>query len=325
MNASVIIPVRNGAGCILNCLRAVYYQEFDGEFEVIVVDDGSTDNTAALVSGKFPKALFLRQKPLGPAAARNNGAKRARNEIIVFTDADCVPSRNWLKEMLEPFSNSDVAGVQGAYTSRQQETIAQFTQMETEYRYEKMKSSTNIDWVGSYSAAYRKSVFLELGGFERSFTKASGEDPDLSYSLQEAGYILVFAPRALIAHTHPTSLYSYLRKKFQHAHWRILLYKRHSDKAVSDSYTPQLLKAQIAFLGLFLLFSALSLISEGVVFFAWLSLVLLLSAMIPFVLFALKRGFFMGVVALAVLFLRDIAFLAGLASGLVALILGEMK
>ena len=91
MNASIVIPVKNGANCVLNCLHAIYSQDFKGELEVIVVDDGSTDNTAAIVSGKFPKALLLRQKPLGPAAARNNGAKRAKNEIIVFTDADCVP------------------------------------------------------------------------------------------------------------------------------------------------------------------------------------------------------------------------------------------
>jgi len=324
MRASVIIPVRNGSKTISECLEAILVQNLGQDFEIIVVDDGSTDNTSAIV-GKFPKARLLRQRPLGPAAARNSGAKRAKGEIIVFTDADCVPAKNWLKEMLRPFSDKNVAGVQGAYRTRQKELMAVFTQIEVEHRYRKMQASKSVDWIGSYSAAYRRSVFLELKGFDRAFKKASGEDPDLSYSIQEKGYKAVFNPEAVVFHSHPTSLAGYLRKKFQHAYWRVLLYKRHSGKALSDSYTPQLLKAQIGFLGLFCLFSLLSLISEGLLFFAYLWLFFLLLSMLPFVFFVLERGFFMAIASFGVLFLRDLAFLAGLLKGLIALFLGVFR
>jgi len=324
LKASVIIPVRNGSRTIKECLKAVLTQKPGHEFEVIVVDDGSTDDTARVVKS-FPKVKLVQQKPLGPAVARNNGAKHALGQIVVFLDADCVPSKNWLKEMLKPFEDKSVAGVQGAYRTRQQELMARFTQIEIEYRYKKMLSSEKIDWVGSYSAAYLRSLFLELNGFNRVFRKASGEDPDFSYSIQEKGYRIEFNPRAIVFHSHPTSLMRYLGKKFQHAFWRVLLYKRHSRKALSDSYTPQLLKAQIGLLGLFLLFSLLSLANETMLFFAMACLFFLFFSMLPFVFFALKRDFFAGLASPFILLLRDIAFALGLSAGVIALLTGKME
>lgn len=321
MKASVIIPVRNGASTIKECLKAVFAQAFEQKFEVIVVDDSSTDNTVQIVK-EFPKAELLKQKALGPAVARNNGAKKAHGEIIVFTDADCIPKKNWLAEMLKPFNDKSVVGVQGAYKTRQRELMARFTQIEIEYRYKKMLSSKRIDWIGSYSAAYKRSLFLELNGFNRDFRKASGEDPDLSYSIQEKGHKIEFNPKAIVFHQHPTSLVRYLGKKFQHAYWRVLLYKRHVKKAVSDSYTPQLLKAQIGFLGLFCLFSSLSLVNESMVFFAVACLFFLFFCMLPFVFFALKRDFFVGMLSFGILLLRDIAFLLGLIWGGIAFLTG---
>jgi len=322
VKASVVIPVRNSSKTIKECLKAVLAQKPGHGFEVIVVDDGSTDGTARAVKS-FPKVKLVQQEPLGPAAARNNGAKHASGEIVVFTDADCVPEKNWLKEMLSPFEDKGIAAVQGAYKSRQHELMARFTQIEIEYRYKKMLSSEKIDWVGSYSAAYRRSLFLELNGFNRAFRKASGEDPDFSYLIQEKGYRIEFNPRAIVFHSHPTSLMRYLGKKFQHAYWRVLLYKRHSGKALSDSYTPQLLKAQIGLLGLFCLFSLLSLTNETMLFFAMASLFFLFFCMLPFVFFALKRDFFAGLASPFILLLRDICFALGLFKGAIALILGK--
>ncbi len=284
MNASVIVPVFNAESTVSECISSLLKQEFSAKFEIIVVDDGSTDKTLERIK-KIKGIKIIRQKNSGPATARNNGARNARHEIVVFIDADCIAEKNWL---------------------------------EIEYRYKKMKSSKKIDWIGSYSAAYRKEIFLKEQGFSREFLKASGEDPDLSYKLSEKGYLLKFNPKAIVYHKHPSSLSDYLHRKYVHAFWRVLLYKKHSAKAAVDSYTPQTLKAQIAFLGLFFAFLVLSVISENLLFFAMLCLFLFIFSTLPFVFFALKRGFFMGLASFFILMARDIAFLIGLINGTAA-------
>ena len=253
MKASVVIPAFNAEKTIAKCLESIEGQSFR-DFEVIVVDDGSKDRTAEIVRG-FSKARLLRQKNAGPAVARNNGAKKALGGIIVFTDSDCVADKDWLKEMLEPFQDAKVAGVQGRYKSRQKELVARLIQLEIEQRYAKMLRRDSIDFIGTYSAAYRKSVFAEMRGFDTSFPIASGEDTDLSFRVSGAGYRMAFNQRAIIFHTHPTSLWKYLKVKYYRAFWRTKVYKRHRGKMVKDSYTSQVVKAQTVFFlfGLFLL------------------------------------------------------------------------
>jgi len=314
MDASIIIPVRNGSAVISDCLNALLKQDFQGSYEIIVIDDGSTDNTCEIVKG-FEGIKLIKQKPLGPAAARNNGAKKAKGNIIVFTDADCLPEKNWLKEMLSPFSEKSVAAVQGAYKTRQRSLIARFVQIEIEHRYEKMLRSKSIDWVGSYSAAYRREIFLKEGGFSTKFPRASGEDPELSYRLQKKGYKLVFNPNAIVYHRHPESLPTYLRKKFQHAYWRVLLYDMHKEKAVSDSYTPQTLKLQIIMLALAIIFSIASLIKSIFLQFAFLALAIMFISMVPFFAFAIKRDIAVSLLVPIILFLRSAVFLLGLIMG----------
>ncbi len=316
MLATVVIPAFNSEETIGKCLNSVLRQKEPGSFEVIVVDDGSTDKTAEIVK-KFRKVRLIQQKNSGPATARNNGVKQARGDVIVFTDDDCIAEQGWLKEMLTPFKDKSVSGVQGAYASMQKEFMARFSQMEIEYRYEKMKKQKFIDFIGSYSAAYRKKDFLEVNGFDSRFKIASGEDPDFSFKLAEKGKKLVFNPKAVVFHKHPVSPAGYFRTKFFRAFWRVRLYKKHSEKAVKDSYTPQLMKARIVLIGLALLAGAGSLFSSfsfGLML-GLLSVAILSTA--PFTVFAAKRNFALGFFSPLILLVRDFLFLAGLGTGIV--------
>ena len=243
IRTSVIIPAYNAEKHIENCLRAVEAQTSQ-PLEIIVIDDGSKDNTRTIVK-TFPDVKFFSQQNQGPAKARNVGAQKAKGEIIVFLDSDCVPEKNWLEEMLKPFSDEKVIGVQGAYKTNQTAVVAQFDQMDIEYRYERMKRAKKLDWIGSYSAAYHKKEFEKFKGFDESFPKASGEDAELSYRIAEAGGKLVFNPHAIVFHTHPATLWKYLNVKFFRAYWRMRMYVKHPQKAVTDSYTPQELKVGI--------------------------------------------------------------------------------
>lgn len=251
MKVSVIVPTYNSEATIKGCLDSLLNQTFEDEYEVIVVDDASADNTIG-AAASYPVKL-LKQEHRGPAAARNLGAKNADGEILLFTDADCIPENDWIEKMCAPFEDEQIVGVQGRYKTKQKGIVARFAQYEIEERYEIMSKEKYIDFVGSYSAAYRKDVFLEERGFDESFPIASGEDPELSYRLASKGHKMVFAPDAVVYHEHPASIAQYLRMKFYRAYWRVTLYKKNPEKTIKDTYTPQMLKLQIVLFYLFVI------------------------------------------------------------------------
>ncbi len=209
---------------------------------MIVVDDGSTDSTAQIARG-FP-VIYNTRKTGGPATARNKGTTVAQGEIILFTDSDCVPERTWLEEMMRPFKDQAIVAVKGAYRTEQNELAARFAQAEFEDRYDLLVKKASIDMIDTYSAAFKRDVFMKMGGFDESFPVANNEDTELSYRIAFSGRKLVFNPKAIVYHSHPNSILRYLRIKFWRGYWRIIVYRRFPEKAVSDSYTPRVIKIQ---------------------------------------------------------------------------------
>ena len=253
---SVIVPVYNGAETLPACLRALQQQTLPADrYEVIVVDDGSTDGSADLAR-RFGVQV-ISQENAGPAAARNRGVQAARGEILLFTDADCAPAPDWIERLTAPFADPTVAGTKGAYLTHQRELVARFVQMEYESRYDRMRSLASIDFVDTYSAAYRRAVFLAAGGFDPSFQ--IDEDQEFSFRLTEAGHRLVFVPEARVYHIHARTVGEYARRKFWIGYWKVRAMRAHPSRLVSDSHTPQVLKAQmgLAALGAVLLVGGL--------------------------------------------------------------------
>ncbi len=308
---SIIIPARNCESSLSRCLESLANQDYRGRKEIIVADDGSTDSTAA-VARKFRGVKLISLPQQGPAAARNAGAKASSGSILLFTDADCVPEKNWIREMARPFSGSGVAGVQGVYRTRQKELMARFSQIEIEDRYARMSGSGDLDFIGTYSAAYRRDIFEKFGGFDESFPLASGEDPELSFRVSKAGYRLILNPAAIVYHTHPSTLSGYLHVKFYRAYWRVRLYSKHKSKVLSESYTPQGLKLQIALFSLFFLSLLLSLLLEPAALLATALYLLLLASTLPFSAKAFKKDRRVGLISPAILQLRSVVFAMGL-------------
>lgn len=258
MKYSIVIPFHNARKTIDRCLESALNQSLPkGDYEIIVVDDGSRDNTSDIVKN-YPVRL-MQQENNGPAAARNKGAKVAKGYILIFVDADCELEANFIKNISAPIEqNVEIIGVQGRYKTKQREFIAQFIQAEIETRYQRMGRDKYIDFVGTYAAAYRKDVFLESGGFDLKFPQAAGEDIDLSYRLYKKGSKMVFKPAAFVYHQHPVRLKEYLKSKFYKSFWRVKAYRKAPKKALRDSYTPPSLKVQVLSFAVFLLFGVLS-------------------------------------------------------------------
>lgn len=254
LRVSVIIPAYNAETVLPRCLVALEHQTLPQEqYEVIVVDDGSEDGTVDVARAHGVRVLT--QDHLGPAAARNAGAKLARADIIVFTDADCEPAPDFLERILEPFDAPIVSGARGVYRTQQKSLVARFVQLEYEERYQRIarveQEEGGVDALDTSYAAYRRDVFLKAGGFDTRYRHAAGEDHELSFRLAREGHIFRFVPEAAVYHWHVESMRHYARRKFRIGYWKAFLSKQHPEYALHDSHTTPTLKIQILIAALF--------------------------------------------------------------------------
>jgi len=312
---SIIIPTFNGALRIGNCLDALLNQITERNVEILVVNDGSTDKTAEVV-GHYSGVRFISQANAGPAAARNHGALEARGSIILFTDDDCVPMPDWLDAMLAPFIDTEVVGAKGIYRTCQNRLAARFVQIEYEDRYRLMAGLSSIDFIDTYSAAFRRNRFLEMTGYDTSFPVACAEDIELSYRMSARGWKMKFVPAAIVYHTHPDRFWNYLKKKYKFAFWRVLAVRKNPSKGVKDSHTPQIMKLQLLFAPALLIALAFDLSVRPAVSSSVLVLAAFLLSSLPFALRAFRKDPILGLLSPALLAARACAQLLGVTAGL---------
>jgi cellulose synthase/poly-beta-1,6-N-acetylglucosamine synthase-like glycosyltransferase len=259
MDFSIIIPAYQAAVVLPRCLDALCHQSIDrSRYEIIVVDDGSTDSTADIAeqtlrdhaSAQGPcRTQVIRAPHGGPAHARNLGVQAAQSNLMLFTDADCEPEPDWIEQLSSVFTDPTISGAKGTYRTRQTSLIARFVQQEYQERYDRLQRLAPIDFVDTYAAAYRREVFVDQGGFDAiGLPTVAVEDQEFSFRVTTAGHRLVFVPEAAVYHQHNTSLGRYFRRKFNISYWKIFILRRHPSKALRDSHTPQMIKVQIGLL-----------------------------------------------------------------------------
>jgi hypothetical protein len=186
-----------------------------------------------------------------------------------------------------------------------------------------MAGQSQIDFVDTYSAGYRRDLFVAAGGFDTTFR--IDEDQEFSFRLAESGYRLVYVPGAIVYHQHDRTLGEYIRRKYWIGFWKSLVTRRHPAKLVRDSHTPQILKAQM---GLAALGGAL-LLSGGLTrrwlahAGGWLAWGLLLLSGLPFYAKIRRRDTPVLVVAPSLLFVRAWALGLGFLLGNLRLILRQ--
>jgi len=230
INASVIIPLYNCAKTLRRCLHSLLILEYP-KLEVILVDDGSTDNTIKIAekfirnyTGK-KKITILRQTHKGPAAARNLGIKYSEGEIIFFTDSDCEVPRNWIKDLLKHFKDRNIGAVGGGVNPSSLSTIYEaFEQKRREILYGHKKKFLND--LPTCNLAVRKDILLEIGGFDENFKYASSEDYELCHRIRKLGYKILYDPSIYVIHHHPHTLKQILRRAVTHGKEIIKLEKK---------------------------------------------------------------------------------------------------
>lgn len=318
---SVVVPAYNAEERLPLCVRALAgQQELSGGLEILVVDDGSTDGTAGAArrAGGAIVRVVDRGSRGGPAAARNDGIAAARGDLVLFTDADCIPDPRFVAEICRPLlDDPEVGGVKGAYRTVQRSLAARFAQAEFEERYRMMARLPTIDFVDTYAAAFRRRVLEEVGGFDTSFPLPNNEDVDLSYRIAAAGHRMVFAPAVVVEHQHRPTLAGYLRLKVSRGYWRMKVYRRYPGKAAGDSYTPRTMKVQLVAMAGALAALATSLVFPPAVLPALLLLALFALSTVSFAAAALPRDPVLALVSPLMLGLRALALLAGMAAGFI--------
>lgn len=310
---SVIVPSHNSEKTISKTIKSLLNQDYKGKYEIIVVDK-STDKTPVIVS-KFPVKL-IKQKSKGVSAARNLGVKKAKGKIVAFIDSDCIAPKNWLTNLLKPFSDKSVVAVSGTYKTKNKESlIARFVGYEIEQRHERMKNLETIDFVGGFNCAYKKNIFLKFSGFDTTF--AQSEDGELSYRVSKAGNKIRFNPSAYVYHYHPETLIKFLKQRFWHAYWRVLVYRKHKDKMLGDSYTSRSIFIEKALIGITSLLLFLGLLNfipllYGLIFFLFSFLLAISSSYKIFV-----KDKTVGIISPFIMILRDFIMDLGIVYGLI--------
>ena len=184
---SVIVPVFNGKLQLPRCLEALRTSEFT-DFEVIVVDDCSTDSTPQIIE-RFHARYFRTPRNLGPGGGRNLGVREARGEILLFVDADVVVTPGTLGRIAADFdADPELSAVFGSYDEAPawSDFLSQYKNLMHHYVHQMASEHASTFWAGC--GAMRKDVFLEFGGFDTErYPNPSIEDIDLGFRIWRAG------------------------------------------------------------------------------------------------------------------------------------------
>jgi glycosyltransferase involved in cell wall biosynthesis len=207
---SVIIPARNEEVNIARCIESLMKGDWDpADFEVIVVDNGSTDRTVSLASELGAKVMSLPDATI--SALRNLGAHGAQGEILAFIDADCTVSGNWLREAARYINQDDVVCFGSPPGTPENAT---WVQQAWFLIRGKEGTTSDVDWLESMNMFVRRREFLSIGGFDEGLITC--EDYDLSLRLKEIGRVVSDERIVAIHHGEAASVGHFLRKEY----WR---------------------------------------------------------------------------------------------------------
>lgn len=225
---SVVIPVYNAEKKLSATLDALLHgQTLDKHlFEVIVVDNGSTDKSPEIAKA-YPVIWQIETTP-GPAAARNTGIRLARSPLIAFTDSDCVPYPDWLENLLdaESVSTADVFGgpVEPFRSATRVEKYLAKYQNKLLFPQEAAMTGKrhSFQYVITANAMIRKTALEKVGMFDERFSYAVGEDADLGRRLFQAGCGFCYDDKIMVKHWNVDNVFDLYRHFFKRGYYDVL-------------------------------------------------------------------------------------------------------
>lgn len=224
---SIVVLTKNRAKSLERTLDSLQKQDYS-HYEVIVVNNGSTDNTED-ITNNFPVQYILCSEP-SISFCRQRGIEAAQGEIIAMCDDDCVPTANWVSSLIQPLEqNKQIALVAGEVVNIGFPIHQQYKGRGKIGKNGVLKPAINpleADYFGSANMAFRKSYFLDIGGYDLFFTSAY-EEVDLIARFKKAGLSTQYNPNASVEH-HFTDGTSRLRVVYSGKLFRIYYYLKHN-------------------------------------------------------------------------------------------------
>jgi GT2 family glycosyltransferase len=224
---SVVVCTYNGGSTLDQCLRSLLDLRYP-DYEVIVVDDGSTDDTRNIVA-RFPEVRVIHQANQGLSAARNVGLYAATGAIVAYTDSDCFADPDWLTRLVYQLERSGAAAVGGPNLTPDDGWLAACVAACPGQPTHVLESDQVAEHIPGCNMAFRREVLLAINGFDRLYRQA-GDDVDLCWRLQQAGMWITFAPGAFVWHHRRQGPRAYLRQQAGYGRAEALLQLKHPDK-----------------------------------------------------------------------------------------------
>ncbi len=209
--ASVVVCSYNGAATLDECLRSLMGLNYP-DYEVILVDDGSTDATPA-IAARYPQVVYHRQANRGLSAARNVGAALADGEVVAYTDSDCVADEDWLYYLVGAMQDRGIDAIGGPNVPPPTDGwVAQCVAVSPGGPSHVMLDDRRAEHVPGCNMAFRRAVLLGLGGFDPQFRQA-GDDVDVCWRWLDSGRDIGYAPAALVWHHRRSTVAAYLKQQ----------------------------------------------------------------------------------------------------------------
>jgi glycosyltransferase involved in cell wall biosynthesis len=233
LNASVIIPVRNGAATLRRQLDALAAQSFEGSWQVLVSDNGSTDSTASIVDGykRLPILTVDSSARPGISSARNCAAAVAEGDVLLFCDSDDVVGEGWIAEMSEALTRFDVVGgrldleILNDPATRSWRSHVAITELPVAF--------DRMPYAVGANLGVRRTVFDELGGFDESF-RTCGDDVDFCWRAQINGNSIGFAERAVVHYQLRSSLVAAAKQQYAYGRVEAMLRRQFAGAGVPE-------------------------------------------------------------------------------------------
>ena len=224
---SVVVCSYNGGRTLPQCLESLQKLDYP-DYEIILVDDGSTDDTPK-IAARFPTVKTIRQLNLGLSAARNVGMQIASGEIIAYTDSDCFADPNWLTHLVYQLERSGAVGVGGPNLTPDDGWLAACVAASPGQPTHVLESDQIAEHIPGCNMAFYKSALEEVNGFDPIY-RAAGDDVDICWRLQQAGHWITFAPGAFVWHHRRHNVRAYFKQQRGYGEAEAILSFEHPER-----------------------------------------------------------------------------------------------